>query len=84
MAAELRTLTLGIPALEPPLRESYDDEATWREAKKAHFQAWLAWISAHPDDPAGAYRRACERWAQLQAALAEQRQACREFTIEVS
>ena len=80
---ELRALTLGLPALEPPVRESYDDAVTWQEAYKAHRRAQYAWIFAHPDDPEGAYRRACERRAQLQAMLADHRQARRTITIHV-
>jgi len=83
LATELRALTRDLPALEPPLREAYDDDATWQEACKAHTRAWCAWMCAHPDDPAGAYRRACERRAMLQAEVAEQRQARRTLTIHV-
>jgi hypothetical protein len=83
IATELRALTRGLPALEPPLRESYDDAVTWQEAYKAHIGALFTWIFAHPDDPAGDYRRACERRAQFQAMLAEQRHACRTLTIHV-
>jgi hypothetical protein len=81
--AELTQLTQAIPALEPPLREQYPDEAAWHEACKVHTQAWRAWVSAHPDGPVDAYHNACERRKRLQATLEEQHYAGNTFTIEV-
>jgi hypothetical protein len=82
-AMELHRLTLQLPVLEPPLREADDDDATWQEASRAHEQTWRDWILTHPDDPAGAYHCAYERWVQLKAVLDEERQACRSVTVHV-
>jgi hypothetical protein len=78
--AEYRALAHQLPALEPPLRESYATEAEWRVAVGAHFQTWFRWRDAHPDDWRDAYQRACARLRELEEA---RRQPSKAFSVDV-